>query len=36
VGRTDYRLRFPIELGSVSLCQVLWFDDTTDTVEKTK
>ena len=35
-GRTDYRLRFPLDHGSVAVAQVLWFDDTTDTVPKTR
>lgn len=35
-GRTDYRLRFPLDHGRVPHAQVLWFDDTTDTVPKTR
>jgi hypothetical protein len=35
-GRTDYRLRFPLDDGGVERCEVLWFDDTTDVVGKTR
>lgn len=35
-GRRDYRLRFPFEHGKVTRCEVLWFDDTSDTSEKTR
>jgi hypothetical protein len=30
-GRKDHRLRFPLENGRVERCEVLWFDDTSDT-----
>jgi hypothetical protein len=34
-GRMDYRLRLPFERGKVARCEVLWFDDTSDTYRRT-
>jgi len=35
-GRTDYRIRFALDGGQVTQCEVLWFDDTSDTYKRTK
>lgn len=35
-GRRDYRIRFPFEAGRVARCEVLWFDDTSDTYKRSK
>jgi hypothetical protein len=35
-GRKDYRLRFPFEGGKVARCEVLWFDDTSDTRKRVR
>lgn len=35
-GRKDYRIRFPFDAGRVVRCEVLWFDDTSDTYKRTK
>jgi retinol-binding protein 3 len=35
-GRKDYRIRFPFEAGRVARCEVLWFDDTSDTYRRSK
>lgn len=29
-GRLDYRLRFPFSSGSVTTCEILWYDDTSE------
>jgi hypothetical protein len=33
-GRKDYRIRFPLVGNAVKQCEVLWFDDTSDTYNK--
>lgn len=33
-GRTDYRLRFTVAGGQVERCDVLWFDDTSDSYKR--
>lgn len=35
-GRKDYRIRFPFEGGRVLRCDVLWFDDTSDSYARAR